>query len=55
MEATPRPIIVPIEYTIGCDDNVQSNPIFKWSQRDRALMRLYRTIPVQTTGCVAQI
>lgn len=48
MEVTPRPMIVPIEY----DDYLQGGqpwtnrfkPFFKWSQRDRALMRLFRTL-----------
>jgi len=47
MEATPRPIVVSVEYEDGYDTLVRANthkPLFKWSQRDRALMRLFRTI-----------
>jgi hypothetical protein len=46
MEATPRPAIVPIEYDDRYDI-LRANthkPFFKWSQRDRAVMRLFRTI-----------
>jgi hypothetical protein len=47
MEATPRPFLVCVEYGDGYDTLVRANThrlIFKWSQRDRALLRLFRTI-----------
>lgn len=44
MEATPRPVIVPIEYDDSFEVRIRTDPIFKWSQRDRALLRLFRTI-----------
>jgi len=46
MEATPRPVIVSVEYDDGYDilrPNTHQT-FFKWSQRDRALLRLFRTI-----------
>jgi len=47
MEATPRPVIVCVEYEDGYDTLVRANthrPLFKWSQRDRVLLRLFRTV-----------
>jgi hypothetical protein len=47
MEATPRPVIVCVEYEDGYDILVRPNthrPFFKWSQRDRVLLRLFRTV-----------
>ena len=43
MEATPRPVIVSVEYEDGVDRPGTYNAFFKWSQRDRALLRLFRT------------